>query len=181
VKVNPDAPQRPLRAQVLADGKTLLVPTPRLNAGFIQVRPESVPPGEEKKAASLSHIHTYGRVISLADIPPIDLIVVGSVAVHRDGRRLGKGEGYADREYAILRELGQPDIPVVSTVHSVQLVDEDIPLDSYDLTVDWIATEQGVFATGSPYPKPSGIEWDHVTEQEKEEMPVLQQVWDLIH
>ena len=54
VKVNPDAPQLPLRAQVLKDGKTLLVPTPRLKAGFVQVRPEWVPPGEERRAASLS-------------------------------------------------------------------------------------------------------------------------------
>lgn len=176
VKVNPDSPQLPLRAQVLKDGKTLLVPTPRLKAGFIQVHPEDVPVGEERRAASLSHIGKYGREIPLDQLPRIDLIVLGSVALHRDGRRLGKGEGYADREFAILRELGNPEVPVISTVHSSQLVEEDIPIEAFDLTVDWIATEHELFATNTPYPKPRGIDWKRVTPEEKEAMPVLREI-----
>src|SRR6266446_9648312 len=43
---------------------------------------------------------------SLANMPCLDAIVCGSVAVTRDGRRCGKGEGYSDLEFAILRELG---------------------------------------------------------------------------
>lgn len=174
VKVNPDAPQLPLRAQVLADGKTLLVPTPRLKAGFIQVKPEWVPPGEEKNAASLSRMRAYGRELPLSELPPIDLFVVGSVAVHRDGRRLGKGEGYADREYAIMRELGHPEVPVAGTVHSIQVVEDDFPIFPHDLTVDWIATEKELIETKTPYPKPSGIEWGDVTEEERKAMPVLE-------
>lgn len=177
VKVNPDAPQLPLRAQVLADGKTLLVPTPRLKAGFVQVKPEWVPRGEERKAASLSHMRSYGRELTLSELPSIDLFVVGSVAVHRDGRRLGKGEGYADREYAIIRELGHPAIPVVGTVHSIQVVEDDLPIYPFDLTVDWIATEKELIKTNTPYPKPVGIQWEHVTEEEKVEMPVLEELW----
>ncbi|WP_078433333.1 5-formyltetrahydrofolate cyclo-ligase [Metabacillus halosaccharovorans] len=179
VKVNPDAPQLPLRKQILVDGKVLLVPTPRLKAGFIMVKPEWVPPGEERKAASLRHIKSYGKVIPLTEIPPIDLMVVGSVAIHPDGRRLGKGEGYADREYAIVRELGNPPVPIVTSIHSTQLVHEDIPIDTYDLTVDWIATEEGITKTNTPYEKPNGVEWDHVSDEEMEEMPVLKELWDL--
>lgn len=179
VKVNPDSPQLPLRKQILVDGKVLLIPTPRLKAGFIMVKPEWVPPGEERKAASLSHIKSYGKVIPLTEIPPIDLMVVGSVAIHPDGRRLGKGEGYADREYAIVRELGNPPVPIVTSIHSTQLVHEDIPRDTYDLTVDWIATEEGITKTNTPYEKPNGVEWDHVSDEEMEEMPVLKELWDL--
>ncbi|MED4164745.1 5-formyltetrahydrofolate cyclo-ligase, partial [Halalkalibacterium halodurans] len=135
VKVNPDSPQLPLRAQVLMDGKTLLVPTPRLKDGFILVKPEWVPEGEERKAVSLRNILSYGKVISLTEMPEIDLIVMGSVAVDRSGRRIGKGEGYADREYAIIRELGNRPVPVVTTVHQVQLVDVELPRDAYDVTV----------------------------------------------
>lgn len=180
VKVNPDSPQLPLRAQVLKDGKTLLVPTPRLKAGFIQVRPEWVPTGEERRAASLSHIREYGRELPLSDLPSVDLIVVGSVAVHRDGRRLGKGEGYADREYAILRELGNPPVPVITTVHSIQVVEEEIPFEPFDLAVDWIVTERETIATRTPYPKPSGIDWERVTDEERKEMPVLEEVRSLL-
>jgi 5-formyltetrahydrofolate cyclo-ligase len=180
IKVNPDAPQLPLRTQIIKDGKTLLVPTPRLKAGFIMVKPEWVPAGEERKAASLSHINSYGKVIPLLEMPKIDLIVVGSVALHKDGRRIGKGEGYADREYAIIRELGNPPVPVIGTVNSVQVVEDNIPRDPYDLTVDWIATEQGIFKTNSPYEKPMGIMWEHVTAEEKEEMPVLEEIYQII-
>ncbi|MCA1032590.1 5-formyltetrahydrofolate cyclo-ligase [Bacillus timonensis] len=176
IKSSPDSPQLPLRAQILKDGKTLLVPTPRLKAGFIMVKPEWVPTGEERKAASLSHIKNYGKEIPLVEMPRIDMIISGSVAVHRDGRRIGKGEGYADREYAIIRELGNPHVPVVTTVNSVQVVEDDFPIGSYDVTLDWIATEDGLIKTDGKYEKPNGILWDQVTEKEMEEMPVLQEV-----
>ncbi|WP_074600584.1 5-formyltetrahydrofolate cyclo-ligase [Sediminibacillus halophilus] len=177
VKVNPDAPQLPIRSQILRDGKVLLVPTPRLKAGFIMVKPEWVPDGEERRAASLSHIKAYGKEISLAELPNIDLFFVGSVALHRkDGRRVGKGAGFADREYAIIRELGNPDIPIVGTIHSAQLTDEDIPRDPFDLTVDWIATEAELIRIHSGYEKPNGIQWELVTEEELEEMPVLKEL-----
>jgi len=179
IKVNPDSPQLPIRAQALRDGKTILVPTPRLKAGFIMVKPEWVPAGEEKKAASLSHIKNYGKEIPLTEIPKIDLIFAGSVALNKDGRRAGKGEGYADREYAILRELGNPLVPVIGTVHSAQVVEYDIPIDRFDLTVDWIATEEGLIQTNTPFEKPIGIKWDLVTEEEMIEMPVLREIWEL--
>ncbi|MFE8701435.1 5-formyltetrahydrofolate cyclo-ligase [Cytobacillus sp. FJAT-54145] len=179
IKVNPDSPQLPIRAQALRDGKTILVPTPRLKAGFIMVKPEWVPAGEERKAASLKHIHTYGKEIPLSDMPKIDLIFAGSVALHKDGRRVGKGEGYADREYAIIRELGNPAVPVIGTVNSAQVVEDEIPIDRFDLTVDWIATEKELIETNSPYEKPTGIQWDLVTEEEMEEMPVLRDIWNL--
>src|SRR5690606_6125051 len=54
VKVNPDAPQLPVRAMVRQDGKTLYMPSPRLRGGFNRIRPEAVPAGEERRAASLS-------------------------------------------------------------------------------------------------------------------------------
>ncbi len=181
IKVNPDSPQIPLRKQILIDGKTLLVPTPRLKDGFIMVKPEWVPEGEEKKAASLSHINSYGKVIPLSEMPMIDLIVVGSVAIHQDGRRLGKGEGYADREYAIIRELGNPEVPVITSIHSTQLVDDDLPRDVYDLTVDYIATEKELIQTKNDYEKPTGILWDQVTDEQREEMPVLEEIYKLTH
>lgn len=179
IKVNPDAPQRPVRAMALADGKSILVPAPRLRAGFWLVTPQDVPPGEEHKAASLSHIHRYGREIDLDELralatsdPGIGLIVAGSVAVSRRGARAGKGEGYADMEYALLRELGLKETPVVTTVHPAQIVD-DLAVDSHDLSVDIIVTPHGAIETHTPYPKPTGIDWSLLTSEDLEAMPVL--------
>ena len=50
IKVNPDAPQLPVRAMILQDGKTLYMPSPRLRGGFLRITPDAVPPGEERLA-----------------------------------------------------------------------------------------------------------------------------------
>ncbi|MBB6453879.1 5-formyltetrahydrofolate cyclo-ligase [Salirhabdus euzebyi] len=177
IKVNPDAPQLPLRAQAIKDGKIVLIPTPRLKAGFIEIRPENVPPGEERKATSLSNMKKYGQELALKDLPRVDLFVVGAVAVHQDGSRVGKGEGYADREYAILRELGNPEIPIITTVHSIQFIDEPFPADKFDIVSDWVATEKGIYKVETTRTKPEGIVWERVTEQERKDMPVLEEIW----
>lgn len=54
----------------------------------------------------------------------VDLVVVGSVAVDRLGRRLGKGEGFADLEWALAAShhggaVG-PNTVVATTVHDCQ-------------------------------------------------------------
>jgi 5-formyltetrahydrofolate cyclo-ligase len=41
VKVNPDSPQMHIRRIVLEDGKTLLMPTPRLREGFLRLESNS--------------------------------------------------------------------------------------------------------------------------------------------
>lgn len=182
VKVNPDAPQLPVRAMVLKDGKTLYMPSPRLRGGFLRITPRAVPPGEERRAASLSHSAKYGEEISLqhlADIigdaresPAVGLVVAGSAAVSRRGARAGKGEGYADMEYAILQELGLPHVPVVTTVHPAQIV-ADIEVDAHDLPLDFIVTPEETIVTDTPYPKPKGIAWELLDVADLQAMPVL--------
>src|SRR6516225_2302569 len=85
IKVNPDSPQRPLRAEALRRGITVFVPTPGLRGGFKKLGPRRIPPVKIQEAAGLSRG-------DLADMPRLDAIVCGSVAVTRDGRRCGKGE-----------------------------------------------------------------------------------------
>jgi 5-formyltetrahydrofolate cyclo-ligase len=43
---------------------------------------------------------------AVADMRPVDIVVCGSVAVNRQGARLGKGAGYSDIEVALLQEAG---------------------------------------------------------------------------
>lgn len=182
IKVNPDAPQLPVRAMALADGKRLYMPSPRLRGSFLCIDPDDVPSGEYRRAASLSHCRNYGREVDIAqllmqtdDPLRIDLIVVGSVAVTRRGARAGKGEGYADMEYALLQELGHPPIPVVTTVHGAQVL-PDFPVEAHDLSVDVIVTPDEVIITETPYPKPRGIDWSLLTDDDLAAMPVLKEV-----
>ena len=65
---------------------------------------------------------------------------------------------------------------MITTVHSIQVVEEEIPFEPFDLAVDWIVTEREAIATRTPYPKPSGIDWERVTDEELKAMPVLEEI-----
>src|SRR5262249_33886237 len=151
IKVNPDSPQRPLRAQALRRGITVFVPTPRLRGGFKKLDPHRIPPDKIEEAASLSRGNRWSEEVALADMPELGAIVCGSVAVTRDGRRCGKGEGYSDLEFAILRELGHPLVPVATTVHDLQIVDS-VPCDPTDQPLNVIARQPKRSALSVPAP-----------------------------
>ncbi len=170
----PDSPQRPVREAVLRAGKILVMATPRLREGFLIIRPSDVPRGREGAASTIRGAFRYGRKV---DFPPfkIDVKVTGSVAVSPDGGRVGKGGGYSDLEYAILRELGlvDEDTPVVTTVHDLQVVDT-IPMTRHDVPVDVIFTPtKTIEVRPRRYPKPPGILWDELDAEKLEAIPIL--------
>ena len=179
IKVNPDAPQRPLRAAALARGIVVYVPTPRLRGGFRRFDPAKIPSDKFADAASLSRGGRWGEAIALRDLPRLDAIVTGSVAVTRDGRRCGKGEGYSDLEFAILRELGHPPVPVATTVHALQIVG-GFPRQSNDLPLALIVTPDETISVKRPPPAPAGIEWDRLTEEDFAAMPILRELRRLL-
>lgn len=175
IKVNPDAPQRPVRVEALRRGIEVFVPTPRLRAGFRRLDPARIPEEKLSQAASLSKGARWSEEVSLDALPEFDLVVAGSVAVTRTGRRCGKGEGYADLEYGILRALGHPAVPVATTVHEAQIADE-IPADPTDLALSWIATPRELIEVSAPGPGPDGIDWSRLGEADLEVMPVLREL-----
>ncbi|HYY87514.1 MAG TPA: 5-formyltetrahydrofolate cyclo-ligase [Chloroflexota bacterium] len=174
VKVNPDAPQRPVRFRALREGKTLLMPSPRLREGFLLLQTHKA-----WEASSIKGAFSLGRMIGLDDLPPIDLLVFGSVAVSPDGDRVGKGEGYAELEFALLRSTGRvsADVPIATTVHDVQLV-ERIAREPFDVTLDLICTPTRTLRVEQRGPRPPGVLWEHLPEERLADMPILQQLAD---
>jgi len=148
------------------------VPTPRLRGGFKRLAPRTIPDDELPAAASLSNMDQWAEPVPLDDLPALDAIVTGSVAVTRDGRRCGKGEGYSDLEYAILRELGHDPVPVATTVHPLQIVDT-VPTDRHDLPLSLIVTPESTITVADPPSPPSGINWAALSEEDLDDMPVL--------
>ncbi len=177
VKVNPDAPQRPLRERLLRRGVVVYMPTPRLRAGFLCLDPARIPDDSIRRAASLSGARRWGRPLPVRELPELDAIVCGSVGVTRSGLRLGKGEGYSDLEYAILLELGHEPPPVATTVHPLQVL-EVIPRDANDLPLRWIATPDELIEVADPPPAPEGIDWSRLDEADLDAMPVLRELRD---
>ena len=84
------------------------------------------------------------------ELPLVDLVVCGSVAVNRQGARIGKGGGFSDLEVAFLVEAGviRPDTVLATTVHPLQVVNEPLPETVHDFRVDLIVTPER--SSGAP-------------------------------
>lgn len=176
IKVNPDSPQRFVRAEALRRGVEVYVATPKLAGGFMLLDPARIPPDAIYKASARANWPQYAVPVALDDLPHMDAIVAGSVAVTRDGRRAGKGAGYSDLEFAILRELGHPPCPVATTVHDVQVIDS-VPTEAIDQRLAAIATPTKAWQTGAdPKDAPSGIDWSRIDNAALKAMPPLQDI-----
>lgn len=182
LKCNPDSPQRQARYRALKAGKTVYLAVPRLRdpKPFLELDPALIATGNEWRASSIKGGFELGRQVALNEMPMIDLIVTGCVAVTRDGARLGKGGGYSDLEYALAREAGlvNDNTSIVTTLHPVQIVPNgDIPMTDHDISLDWIATPDELIATERTYSRPAGILWNKLGDR-RSDIPILETLAD---
>jgi 5-formyltetrahydrofolate cyclo-ligase len=176
LKANPDAPQLPYRRRALHDGAVCYFAQPRLRdeRPFLRLDPAAIPPDEFDRAPTVSHVDDYATPVGPDDVPRLDLIVCGSVAVDERGGRVGKGEGFSDLEFAVLAELGAVDADtlVATTVHERQVL-ESVPHEPHDVPVDLAVTPERVVETETAYDRPPGVDWSLVDEAQVAETPVL--------
>lgn len=177
VKVNPDSPQRPVRELCLRTGKTLVMPTPRMREGFLLLDPHTLDNFALRSASTIKGAFQYGMSVEPENLSTVDLVVAGSVAVSATGARVGKGEGYSEIEYAVLRMLGKvsESTPVATTVNTLQIV-EDIPVEVFDVPVDLIVTERKLIQTHTQIPRPEGIIWGLLPESKIRDIPILKRL-----
>jgi 5-formyltetrahydrofolate cyclo-ligase len=164
VKANPDAPQLSVRRRALADGKLVYMAVPRLREPkpFLQLADDAT-------------IKARGaRRLALEELERVEMIVCGTVAVNREGVRVGKGGGYSDLEFALVTEAGLVDdrTVIATTVHPLQLLDEELPETEHDFRVDLVVTRDEIVRTPTPR-RPPGILWDHLSEDKRAAIPVL--------
>jgi 5-formyltetrahydrofolate cyclo-ligase len=176
VKVSVDVPQLFVRRLSIADGKLLYLAIPNLRTEkcFIEIDPQRLG-ARAQHAASLPAACKYGRLVSPREMRPIDLVVCGSVAVSRDGTRVGKGGGYADLEYALLREEGRvrEATPIATTVHPLQVLSHRVVMQPHDIPVDFVVTPTDVIATRPCHARPRGIYWDLLPSAKINTIPLL--------
>jgi 5-formyltetrahydrofolate cyclo-ligase len=160
IKANPDSPQTHARRLALAQGKFVVMAVPRLR--------------EEHPFRLLDP----RKLNDLEQVPQLDFILTGSVAVNLKGARLGKGGGFSDLEYGLLSEAGKVDrrTVIATTVHPLQIVRENLLVTDHDTPVDLIATPRAVIEVERAYERPRGIRWDHLQPPQIHEIPVLERM-----
>ena len=172
LKINPDTPQFHVRLEALRLGIRIYLPTPRLEGGFHCLDPARIPVLHQAEAANRATMTRWAVAVALEDLPAFDAIVTGCAAVTAAGKRCGKGAGYSDLEFALLRELGFDPVPVATTVHDLQVV-ADFPVEPNDLPLSLICTPTRTLRVECPLTPPSGIDWSRLTETEIATMSVL--------
>lgn len=177
IYVAQDPPLIHVREEVLKSGKLLITSSYRLRKGFFLLDPEKIHPRAIRVAVSLRGVSRYGEAVSMSSNHEVDLYVIGSVAVTLNGARLGRGKGFSDLEYGILREMQivGGDTPIATIVHECQIV-KNIPMEIHDVPVDIIATPSRLIETHTKFKKPPGIIWDLVTVDVVNEFPILKQL-----
>lgn len=177
LEVAPDRAQLPVRIRALQEGKLLYMATPKLAKAdpfyLLDPRTLPVPPAE---AADRTVAARIAPGISITQMQAIDLIVCGSVAVNEHGARLGKGAGYSDIEATLLAEaelLTQQTI-IATTVHDLQVLDEDLPEQPHDFRVDLIVTPERTIWPGCKK-RPVKLDLDSLSPDQIAAIPVLAQ------
>jgi 5-formyltetrahydrofolate cyclo-ligase len=178
LKSNPDSPQRPVRRRALEAGKVVYMAVPRLRDEkcFLRLDPEEI--ADIDHATTIGGSSELGEPVGPEEMEPIELIISGSVAMTEDGDRVGKGEGYSDLEFSVLREFGlvDDDTVTVTTVHEIQVVDEEVPTTPQDVPMDWVFTPEWSVRTEATADKPVGIEWTVLGEERLDEIPILRRL-----
>jgi 5-formyltetrahydrofolate cyclo-ligase len=201
LKCNPDAPQLPVRRAALRAGKTVYMAVPRLRDErcFLRLAPDEVP--DIDAATTVSGSAKHGVPVHPEEVPHVDLVVAGSVAVSEAGDRVGKGEGYSDLEWGVLSAFDAVDdeTAVATTVHELQVVDGPespappgvvssgteggsasdgagrIEGDAHDVPLDVVCTPSRTIRC-ERRERPVGVDWAALSEARIAEMPVLERL-----
>jgi 5-formyltetrahydrofolate cyclo-ligase len=136
----PDSPLKRAREIVIEDGKALLAVKPHMK-GFLLIR--------DTACTTISKMSRCPEVKleTLKTMGKIRTFIQGCVAVDRKGNRIGKGSGYGDKEYTLLKKHGllADDCIYVVIAHPVQVF-EDLSylMDEHDIRADVILTPHSI-------------------------------------
>lgn len=151
----------------------MAVPRLREAACFLRLDPETI--DDIDSATTIAGSAAAGTQCRPEAVEPIDLVVSGSVAVDTAGNRIGKGEGYSDLEFAVLRAFGLVDdaTPTATTIHELQRIDATPERAPHDVPMDLVVSPERT-EHSSHREKPEGIRWELLDETDIKEMPVLE-------
>ncbi len=178
----PDVPQIPVRLNALKKGMIVYMAIPKLvdEKCFVKLTSENILEngGTLEEAATWQGALMYGKPVTFEEMKHIDLTVTGCVAVTRSGGRTGKGAGFADIEYALVRKYGliNNKTPIITTVHPLMIVPEEwLPIQKHDTYLNLIVTPEEIIRISTECPQPS-LDWSLVRDDQLESIPILRKL-----
>lgn len=177
--VTPDNCLKGLPEQIAVQGKIAIVASGGLRRGFYLVehresqldrnQNQSILDDVVWQSVSLGYISSRGK---------IDLLVTGASVINRSGVRIGKGHGYFDLEWAISYSLNvvEKTTPVAAVVHDCQVVDDELPQETFDTACDIIFTPTQVIKVPAAQKPISGVIWEKLEPGMLKSVPPLQEL-----
>ena len=126
----------PFIKKAIKDGKNIVVPITFPENK--ELKPSLIKDFKELELGYYNILTPKKEYERFIDPKEIDLIIVPGVAFKENGYRIGYGGGYYDRFL-----LKIPNTPTIAIGFSLQIV-KDIPIDSFDIPVDYIYTEESI-------------------------------------
>ena len=180
IMITPDNNLEKLRERCILDLKTYIMPTYGIRRGFLKLSRKEVPHGKEDFSSTLDGAERLGKPIALKEIKgsKFDFMVTGASIVNTEGVRHGKGHGYFDLEFAMLREIGSinEETPIIAVVHDCQVTTDKFPVSPNDTIIDIIITPTRVISVKTKHQKPLGIDWEKLPRDMLEAIPSLQEL-----
>ncbi|MBF0515509.1 MAG: 5-formyltetrahydrofolate cyclo-ligase [Nitrospirae bacterium] len=124
----------------LTMNKTVVLP--RVDLKTRQLQPYVVADVSELIPGYMNILEPHPQRSKPVSIAAIDMIVMPGLAFDKSGGRLGYGGGYYDR---FIGTADNTQHPVLAAIAYAQQIVERVPVMNYDVLVDMIVTELGVF------------------------------------
>jgi 5-formyltetrahydrofolate cyclo-ligase len=179
IMVPPDQAQLQVRINALLDGKRLIMATPGLRDGFYLLEKANINVKDWRTAARSTGVQRFGQRLKTtrSEIGEVGFMATGAVAVGLQGDRIGKGSGYFDLEYMILREIGSvaESTPICALVDDTQVL-EQVPMEAKDVAVDFIITPTTVITIERTLVRPAKVPWEELHERHIKGMRPLKEL-----
>ena len=163
VFATPDAALHQARINCLIDGKNLVMPSPSLREGFYLLPAHSLSFKKIAMAVTYKGLAKYGQLLKNTNMQELSvrLLLTDSLAVDREGGRLGSGRGFFDLSCGLLHDLGglHRDWDTWTLVMETQISRELLPQEPWDIRVAGAVTPTGIYSF-EPAQQKVGVYWD---------------------
>ncbi len=185
--ITPDNNLDILREELIKKDIPFIMPTYGIKRGFLYLDPLDVPKNDEAFASTLDGMNKFAERIKLEviekEVQKIDVMVTGCSFVTEYGLRIGKGHGFFDLEWAMMKEIGKVDenTKVIVSVHNYQVIkggQEEEIAEEHDTIADYIVTPTDTIKASTIQNKPQCIFWDMLDQDKIEEIPPLKKLWN---